>query len=34
MSLKVTDAGLSINILQLDESSGTYRLATSLFFRR
>jgi len=34
MSLKVTDAGHSINILQRNEESGIYRLVTSLFLRR
>ena len=34
MSINVSDAGHSINILKLDEKSGTYRLATSLTFRR
>jgi hypothetical protein len=34
MSLKVTDAGHSINIVQRDEKSGVYRLVTSLSLRR
>lgn len=34
MSLKVTDKGHTINILQLNEDTGTYRLATSLFLHR
>jgi hypothetical protein len=34
MSLKLTDAGLSINMVQRDEKSGIYRLVTSLFLRR
>jgi len=34
MSLKLTDTGLSINIVQRDEKSGIYRLVTSLFLRR
>ncbi len=34
MSLKVTDAGHMINILQLNEDTGTYRLATSLSMHR
>jgi hypothetical protein len=34
MSLKVTDAGHTINILQLNEDTGTYRLATSLAMHR
>ena len=34
MSLKLTDAGLSINIVQRDEKSDIYRLVTSLFLRR
>lgn len=34
MSLKVSDAGHSINIVQRDEKSGVYRLVTSLFLRR
>jgi hypothetical protein len=34
MSINVSDAGHSINIVQLNESSGTYRLVTSLSFRR
>jgi hypothetical protein len=34
MSIKLTDAGHSINILQLNEDSGVYRLATSLNFQR
>jgi hypothetical protein len=32
MSIKTSAAGHTINILQLDEQSGTYRLATSLSF--
>ncbi|HXG78910.1 MAG TPA: hypothetical protein VNJ31_06210, partial [Methyloceanibacter sp.] len=34
LSLKLTDAGHTINILQLNEKTGTYRLATSLAFHR
>jgi hypothetical protein len=34
MSLKVTDAGHTINMLQLNEDTGTYRLATSLTMHR
>lgn len=34
LSLKVTDGGHSINILQLNEKTGTYSLATSLQFSR
>jgi hypothetical protein len=34
MSINVSDAGHSINILKLDEKSGAYRLATSLTLRR
>jgi hypothetical protein len=34
MSIKTTDAGHSINILQLNEDTGVYRLATSLVFQR
>jgi hypothetical protein len=34
LSLKVTDGGHSINILQLNEKTGTYSLATSLQFNR
>ena len=34
MSLKVTDAGHSINIVQRDDKTGVYRLVTSLFLRR
>jgi hypothetical protein len=34
MSLKVTDAGHTINMLQLNEDTGTYRLATSLMMHR
>jgi len=34
MSIKVSDAGHSINIVQLNQSSGTYRLVTSLSLRR
>ena len=34
MSLKLTDAGHSINILQLDEDTGIYRLVTSLNLQR
>jgi hypothetical protein len=34
MSLKVSDAGHSINIVQRDEKTGVYRLVTSLFLRR
>lgn len=34
MSLKVTEAGHSINILQRNEDTGIYRLVTSLFLRR
>src|SRR5262245_1396936 len=34
MSLKVTDAGHTINMLQLNEDAGTYRLATSLTMHR
>jgi hypothetical protein len=34
MSLKVSAAGHSINIVQRDEKSGVYRLVTSLFLRR
>ena len=34
MSLSITDAGHSINILQLNEDTGTYRLVTSLLLHR
>lgn len=34
MSLKVTEAGHTINMLQLNEDTGTYRLVTSLVLRR
>lgn len=34
LSLKLTDAGHSINIVQLNEKTGTYQLASSLNFRR
>ena len=34
LSLKVTAGGHSINILQLNEKTGTYSLATSLQFSR
>ena len=34
MSLKITDQGHSINILQLNEDTGTYRLVTSLRLQR
>lgn len=34
LSLKITDGGHSINILQLNEKTGTYSLATSLQFSR
>jgi hypothetical protein len=34
LSLKVTDAGHTINIVQLNEKTGTYRLASSLHFNR
>jgi hypothetical protein len=34
MSLKVTDAGHTINMLQLNEDTGTYRLATNLTMHR
>jgi hypothetical protein len=34
MSINVSDAGHSINIVQLNESSGTYRLVASLSLRR
>jgi hypothetical protein len=34
MSINVTDAGHSINIVQLNENTGTYRLVTSLRLRR
>ena len=34
MSINVTDAGHSINIVQLNESTGTYSLVTSLRLRR
>lgn len=34
MSLKVTDAGHSINMVQRDEKSGIYRLVTSLSLHR
>jgi hypothetical protein len=34
MSVKVSDTGHSINIVQLNSKSGTYRLATSLTLRR
>jgi len=34
MSIKVSDAGHSINIVHLNQSSGTYRLVTSLSLRR
>jgi hypothetical protein len=34
MSIKVSDADHTINIVQFNEKSGTYRLATSLLLRR
>jgi hypothetical protein len=34
MSIKLTNAGHTINIVQLNEKSGTYRLATSLSLHR
>lgn len=34
LSLKVVDAGHTINIIQLNEKTGTYRLASSLRFHR
>jgi hypothetical protein len=34
LSLKLTDAGHAINILQLNEKTGTFSLATSLSFHR
>lgn len=34
MSIKLSDAGHSINIVQFDEKSATYRLVTSLSLRR
>jgi hypothetical protein len=34
MSIKLTDAGHTINIVQFNEKSGTYRLATSLSLQR
>jgi hypothetical protein len=34
LSLKVTDQGHTINIVQLNEKTGTYRLASSLVFQR
>ena len=34
MSINVADAGHEINMVQFNESSGTYRLVTSLFLRR
>jgi hypothetical protein len=34
LSIKVTDAGHSINIVQLNEKTGIYRLASSLQFHR
>jgi carbohydrate-selective porin OprB len=34
LSLKVTDQGHTINIVQLNEKTGIYRLASSLQFRR
>ena len=34
MSIKLTDAGHTINIVQFNETSGTYRLATSLSLHR
>jgi hypothetical protein len=34
MSLKLTDQGHSINMLQLNEDTGTYRLVTSLRLQR
>jgi hypothetical protein len=34
MSINVSDAGHSINIVQLNENTGTYRLVTSLRLRR
>jgi hypothetical protein len=34
MSIKLTNAGHSINIVQFNEKSGTYRLATSLSLHR
>ena len=34
MSLKITDAGHTINMLQLNEDTATYRLATSLTMHR
>ena len=34
MSIKMSDAGHSINIVELNEKSGTYRLVASLSFHR
>jgi hypothetical protein len=34
MSIKLTDKGHTINVLQRDAKSGIYRLATSLTFHR
>jgi hypothetical protein len=34
MSIKISDTGHSINIVQLNEKSGTYRLVASLLFHR
>jgi hypothetical protein len=34
MSINLSDTGHEINIVQLNESSGTYRLVASLFLRR
>ena len=34
MSLKVSDVGHSINIVQRDDKTGIYKLVTSLFLRR
>jgi hypothetical protein len=34
MSIKLTDAGHTINIVEFNEKSGTYRLATSLTLHR
>jgi hypothetical protein len=34
MSIKLADAGHTINIVQYNDKSGTYRLATSLTFHR
>ena len=34
MSIKVSAADHTINIVQFNEKSGTYRLATSLLLRR